>query len=251
MRAVSLPTLFISDLHLEASSPRLTQSLLAFLSQNKGACERLFILGDLFEAWIGDDDDSELSSTVATALADFAESGAAVALMHGNRDFLLGEDYAARCKARLMPDSEIIESGGKRFLLLHGDSLCTDDTDYQAFRAQVRQPAWQTQFLSQGLEARRAFAAQARAQSQSATSGKAQEILDVNEAAVIDCLKQFGVTHLIHGHTHRPATHTLTSAALEHSCTRSVLGDWSDTAVIGRLVDGSFELVEIDLLSIS
>lgn len=241
------PTLFISDLHLDERSPRLTQGFLDFLERHKGACERLFILGDLFEAWIGDDDDNELSRTVAAALADFAESGAAVALMHGNRDFLLGEDYAARCNARLMQDSEIVESAGERFLLMHGDSLCTDDTDYQAFRAQVRQPAWQAQFLSQSLEARQAFAAQARAQSQSATAGKAQEIMDVNQAAVSECFERFEVTRLIHGHTHRPAIHALTTAGTQDSCERIVLGDWGDTAVIGKLIEGNFELLEINL----
>ncbi len=244
---MSLPTLLISDLHLEPSRPKLTQGLIDFLEQHKGACARLFILGDLFEAWIGDDDDNALSDAIAAALKAFADEGAEIGLMHGNRDFLLGEAYAARCGARLMPETEIIESDGERFLLMHGDSLCTDDTDYQSFRKQVRQPAWQSAFLSQSLDARRAFAEQARSQSKSATAGKSQEIMDVNAAAVLDCLRRFEVTQLVHGHTHRPATHSIDDPALALSATRSVLGDWGDTAVIGRLSEGSLDLIEISL----
>ena len=242
---MSLPTLLISDLHLEASRPELTAALGRLLEQYRGRCARLFILGDLFEAWIGDDDTSALADEVARELSAFAAAGAEIGLMHGNRDFLIGADYARRCSARLMPESEIISSGNQRFLLLHGDSLCTDDTGYQAFRQLVRQSEWQAQFLGQSLDARRAFAAQARTESKAATADKANEIMDVNAAAVREALSAACVSQMIHGHTHRPKAHSVDTGS-----TRTVLGDWHDGAWIGLLQDGVLELSYFDFKSI-
>ena len=194
---------------------------MGFLERYRGKCSQLFILGDLFEMWVGDDAPSALAESVALALADFVTAGAEVAIMHGNRDFLIGEAYAARCRARLMAESEIITSGSREILLMHGDSLCTDDTDYQEFRSLVRQPDWQATFLAQPLEARLAFATQARAQSREATATKANDIMDVNQAAVEQQLQAASVDRIVHGHTHRPARHAVGSGE------RIVLGDWT------------------------
>ena len=242
-----LSTLLISDLHLQDSRPDLTRALMGFLDEYRGRCSQLFILGDLFEAWIGDDDPSALADEVAVALADFASTGAKIAVMHGNRDFLLGEAYAARCGARLMGEAEVIISGSRPILLMHGDSLCTDDVDYQEFRSLVRQPAWQADFLGQPLAARHAFAAQARAQSREATSFKATEIMDVNQVAVQQVLVKHGVCDLLHGHTHRPSVHEFAFEGLpgegEQPATRTVLGDWDTSAWFAQIHSGEISLI--------
>lgn len=242
---MAAPALLISDLHLEESRPELTAGFLRFLDRRAGACSSLFILGDLFEAWIGDDDESALADSVAAGLHALSMSGVEVALMHGNRDFLIGEDFARRCGARLMAESEVFVSGSDGFLLMHGDSLCTDDTGYQQFRAQVRRPEWQAQFLAQPLDARRAFAAQARSQSRSETAAKSNAIMDVNDAAVLEAMRNAGVTQLIHGHTHRPATHRVTQ--LGGRAERTVLGDWGETGWCIALSDGDARLEEFTL----
>ena len=243
-----LPTLLISDLHLQDSRPDLTRALMGFLDEYRGRCSQLFILGDLFEAWIGDDDPSALADEVAVALADFASTGPKIALMHGNRDFLLGEAYAARCGARLMGEAEVITSGSRPILLMHGDSLCTDDVGYQEFRSLVRQPAWQADFLGQPLAARHAFAAQARAQSREATSSKATEIMDVNQVAVQQVLVKHGVCDLLHGHTHRPSVHEFAFEGLpgegEQPATRTVLGDWETSAWFAQIHAGKISLIK-------
>ena len=243
-----LPTLLISDLHLQDSRPDLTRALMGFLDEYRGRCSQLFILGDLFEAWIGDDDPSALADEVAVALADFASTGPKIALMHGNRDFLLGEAYAARCGARLMGEAEVITSGSRPILLMHGDSLCTDDVGYQEFRSLVRQPAWQADFLGQPLAARHAFAAQARAQSREATSSKATEIMDVNQVAVQQVLVKHGVCDLLHGHTHRPSVHEFAYEGLpgegEQPATRTVLGDWETSAWFAQIHAGKISLIK-------
>ena len=244
----NLPTLLISDLHLQDSRPDPTRALMGFLDEYRGRCSQLFILGDLFEAWIGDDDPSALADEVAVALADFASTGAKIALMHGNRDFLLGEAYAARCGARLMGEVEVITSGSRAILLMHGDSLCTDDIGYQEFRSLVRQPTWQAEFLGQPLEARHAFAAQARAQSREATSSKANEIMDVNQLAVQQALVNQGVCDLVHGHTHRPSVHEFAFEGLpdrgEQQATRTVLGDWETNAWFAQIHAGEISLLK-------
>lgn len=244
---MSRPILLISDLHLQESRPDLTQAFLGFLERYRGKCSQLFILGDLFEMWVGDDAPSALAESVALALADFVSAGAEVAIMHGNRDFLIGEAYAARCRARLMAESEIITSGSREILLMHGDSLCTDDTDYQEFRSLVRQPDWQATFLAQPLEARLAFATQARAQSREATATKAHDIMDVNQSAVDQALRNHGVRDLLHGHTHRPAVHEISLADRNHDAGkahRTVLGDWDTSAWIACLDGGNISLIE-------
>jgi UDP-2,3-diacylglucosamine hydrolase len=216
--------LLISDLHLEQERPDITAALLAFLNRNASSCDALYILGDLFEVWIGDDESTELSITIASALRSFNEGGASIFILHGNRDFLLGADYIASCGASLIQDSTVIDTPIGSALLLHGDDLCTDDVEYIQFRDMVRQAPWKQDFLSKPLPERRAFAEQARQQSQQATSAKENAIMDVNAAAVEKRLVDTGQTLMIHGHTHRPQVHELELAL--GAARRVVLGDW-------------------------
>ena len=221
--------LLISDLHLEESRPDITRALLRFLDSNKSRCDALYILGDLFEVWIGDDEISALSTAVATALKDFSAAGSTIKIMHGNRDFLLGSGYASQCGASVIDDPLVIETDSGSMLLSHGDSLCTDDVDYIQFRNMVRTDSWQQEFLAMSLEDRRAFAEKARQQSRMATSTKENSIMDVNQVEVEKLLTETGQTTLIHGHTHRPALHELTLSIPVNGkslAQRVVLGDW-------------------------
>jgi len=225
--------LFISDLHLDASRPQIVDLYTQLLARDAREAAALYILGDLFESWIGDDDDAPLATQVAHATRALRDAGVPVYFMHGNRDFLLGEEFAARAGMTLLADPTVIELGGERVLLLHGDTLCTDDVEYLNFRTLVRDPRWQQQFLAKPLAERRAFAAQARGESRKHTSSMKAEIMDVNQHAVEAAMREHGVTRMIHGHTHRPATHrfNLDGQAAE----RIVLGDWYKQHSVLRL----------------
>ena len=216
--------LFVSDLHLDPARPQITRLFEHFLAVEARTAEAVYILGDLFEAWIGDDDDSELAARVARGLRDLANANVPIFFIAGNRDFLLGPDYAARSGMRLLPDASVHAIAGVPTLLMHGDALCTDDHAYLAFRDQVRTPAWRRQFLAQSLDARRAFAAQARAGSRAHTRDTPEVLMDVNAAAVASAMRAAGVRRLIHGHTHRPAVHRFMLDA--QPAERIVLGDW-------------------------
>lgn len=218
--------LFISDLHLHETRPHITRAFFHFLHTQAAGAEQLYILGDFFDAWIGDDDDSALNTDVAAELKKLSSAGTQIFLMHGNRDFLLGEKFAAQAGAQLIAEETVIDLYGCPTLLLHGDDLCIDDKDYIAFRQQVRSPQWQQQILAQPLAARRALAAQLREKSQAMNSLKAEDIMDVSQAEVIRVMENAGVTRLIHGHTHRPAHHPLD--VHEKAAERIVLGDWHD-----------------------
>ncbi len=224
------PSLFISDLHLDESRPHILELFTRFLAGEARYADALYILGDLFESWVGDDDDSAMAQNVATALREVRDSGVPVFFMHGNRDFLLGEDYATRAGMTLLPDPTVVDLGGERTLLMHGDTLCTDDVDYQKFRTLVRDSDWKRQFLAKPLAARRAFAAQARGESRKHTSSAKPEIMDVNAAAVEAVMRTHGVRRLIHGHTHRPATHALNLDG--QAAQRIVLGDWYEQSSV-------------------
>lgn len=222
------PILFISDLHLCEARPLTTRAFLGFLDGPASQAGRLYILGDLFDYWAGDDDATDFKTLIASALKALANSGVRVLFMAGNRDFLLGTSYAAQTGMELIEDPLELCLNGERYLLSHGDQLCTDDLAYQAFRNQVRDPAWQETFLAQPLHHRRKLVADIRARSESEKSLKASDIMDVNTEAVERLLRQHDYPTLIHGHTHRAAWH-------EHSvdgrqCTRIVLPDWDTTA---------------------
>jgi UDP-2,3-diacylglucosamine hydrolase len=220
---VTAPTLFISDLHLDEARPAATACLLELLRGRARSAAALWVLGDLFEAWIGDDDDAPWLAPVQDAFAELART-TPLHLLHGNRDFLIGAAFCASTGARLAAEPVTLELGGERTVLLHGDALCTDDHAYQAFREQVRQPAWQRAFLGQPLDQRRAFAAQARAASQRENANKDSYLMDVNAAAVARAFIDSGATRMIHGHTHRPAQHALEVDGRPRE--RWVLGDW-------------------------
>lgn len=231
-----MTTLFISDLHLDPARPEITGLFQQFLAGEARRAGALYILGDLFEAWVGDDDDSPLAAETARGLSALADSGVPVYLMHGNRDFLIGTDYAARCGAVLLPDPTVMDLHGEPTLLMHGDTLCTDDVDYQRWRAQAHSPDWQRAFLSKPLSERRAFAAEARRQSREHQAGAAEAIMDVNPGAVVNAMEEYGVRRLIHGHTHRPAVHGLSLEG--EPAERIVLGDWYEQGSVLRC-DGS------------
>lgn len=223
-----MATLLISDLHLDPARPAMLAAFELLLAGPARNAEALYILGDLFEAWIGDDEDSDLAARVAAAIRALSGLGVPVAFQHGNRDFLLGGDYAARCGMRLLGDAAVETLAGVPTLLMHGDSLCLGDSAYLAFRAQVRDPAWQRAFLARPLAQRRAFADAARAESTRHTAGTAAVLMDVTPDAVRQAMHDRGVVRLIHGHTHRPALHAfdLDGAAV----VRCVLPDWYETA---------------------
>jgi len=225
--------LLVADLHLEPARPGLNRAFAGFLEREARSAAALYILGDFFNAWIGDDDDTPLYADIAAALQRLAGSGTAVFLMHGNRDFLLGQRFAAACNATLLTEPHLLSHCGHDYLLLHGDVLCTRDTAYQDFRRQVRDPAWQAAFLARPLPDRRAFAAEARRQSKAMGSNRAEDIMDVSPEAVSAVLEQWNVDTLIHGHTHRPALHEFDHGG--RRCRRLVLGDWGPTGWFARL----------------
>lgn len=220
-----MATLFISDLHLEDSRPQMTEVLLRLLAGEARDAEALYILGDLFEYWIGDDAVTPTAQAVAGSLRALSDSGVPCYFQHGNRDFLLGEQYASQAGMKLLPETLVVDLYGTPTLLLHGDTLCTDDVEYQAFRAQVRNPQWQAGFLALSIEERIAVAKQARDASKQHTSSASMDIMDVNPQAVQQAFADHQVRHMIHGHTHRPAVH---EHILENgdSASRIVLTDW-------------------------
>jgi|TARA_R100000049_G_C1956094_1_gene111276 UDP-2,3-diacylglucosamine hydrolase len=221
-------TLFISDLHLEESRPDITGAFLGFLKTHAMGVEQLYILGDFFEAWIGDDERTPLQEQVAAALREVRDSGTEIFLMHGNRDFLIGNDYCERAGATLLDDPTVIDLYGTPALLMHGDSLCTADVEYQKFRANMRNPQMQKMMLARPLEDRQQMARQLRQMSMAKNQGKAEDIMDVTPEEVVKELEHHGVQLMIHGHTHRPAIHDL--EANGEPARRIVLGDW-DTHV--------------------
>ncbi|HEX5093058.1 MAG TPA: UDP-2,3-diacylglucosamine diphosphatase [Burkholderiales bacterium] len=221
--------LFISDLHLAAERPAVNERFFEFLQAEAARAERLYILGDLFEHWIGDDeldagDGDPLGRAVADGLRELSRRGVGVALMHGNRDFLMGSRFCKASGARLMVDPSVEKVGGVRTLLMHGDTLCTDDHDYQAWRRTARSRAWQQEFLSKPLPERRRAVEAMRAKSREVVGAKPADIMDVNDTAVREAFREHGLTRLIHGHTHRPARHALEVDG--RRCERWVLPDW-------------------------
>ena len=219
-------TLFIADLHLDTSRPQIITLFENYLASTQvRRADALYILGDLVESWIGDDDDAVLPRRIAAATHAVHSAGVKLYFMVGNRDFLLGKDYAVRAGLELIDDGCVLHLYGQPTLLMHGDVLCSDDLVYQAVRSQVRTPEWKTQFLTMSLKARRAFAAKARADSKAHTGHAIPPtIMDVNAQTVTESMRAAGVKQLIHGHTHRPAIHYFDLNG--QTAQRVVLGDW-------------------------
>lgn len=235
-----MTALIISDLHLDSSRPRIVDSFVAFVRGEARHADSLYILGDLFEAWIGDDAVDDTAQVVAEALAELRLSGVPCFFLHGNRDFLVGDGYARRARLTLLPDPAVIDIEGERTLVMHGDSLCIDDLPYQAFRRQSRDPRWQREFLSRPVAERREFAARARAESSRYTGSVEESITDVNGDAVAVALRAHAVQRLVHGHTHRPAIHALDIDG--RAAERIVLGDWYEQGSVLRIGPGTREL---------
>ena len=235
-----MATLFISDLHLDDRRPETTALLHQFLQDEAVNADALYILGDLFEFWLGDDVQSECSAEVAISLSRLTDKGVPCYFMHGNRDFLLQEDYAKLAGMTLLPEEHVADLYGEQVLLMHGDSLCTDDIPYQQFRALVRDPAWQQDFLSKTPQERLQVALQARDASTEHKGNVTMDIMDVNPGEVIAAFERHGVSRMIHGHTHRPATHDLEVNG--QTVQRIVLGDWYTQSSVLRVQPGSYEL---------
>ncbi|MDT8384968.1 MAG: UDP-2,3-diacylglucosamine diphosphatase [Gammaproteobacteria bacterium] len=235
-----MATLFISDLHLTEERPEIIALFRTFLREQAAHAEALYILGDLFEAWLGDDAVSAGMQPVLDELSRLTESGVPVFVLVGNRDFLIGERFAEMTGCTLLPDPSVIKLYGTDTLLMHGDTLCTDDVDYQQFRRQVRDPAWQAAVLAKTIDERMAMAREARAESTLRTREKSDAIMDVNEKSVLEVFRSHGVTRLIHGHTHRPAIHQLWVD--ETAVTRIVLGDWYDQSSVLSVSEDGVEL---------
>jgi UDP-2,3-diacylglucosamine hydrolase len=219
-----MTTLFISDLHLDDARPESSRLFEQFVEEEALHSQALYILGDLFEYWIGDDSPTDSSKRVIAALSRLTEAGIPSYFMHGNRDFLLGPDFAGKCGLTILPETVVIDLYGTPTLLLHGDSLCTDDTAYQQVRLKVRSSEWQSWFLSQTQDERVAFVLEARQESRNHQSNLSMEIMDVNQAAVCRTFEQHCVSTMIHGHTHRLAIHE--HAPENGAAKRVVLGDW-------------------------
>jgi UDP-2,3-diacylglucosamine hydrolase len=237
------PTLFISDLHLDPGRPDILRQFRRFTEDYGTQAEAVYILGDFVEYWIGDDDTAHGLNTVFSQLRTLA-ARTPVYLMHGNRDFLIGREFAAGYGMRLLQDPAVIELYGRRALLMHGDTLCTDDVKYQAFRRMVRDESWQRDFLRKPLAERRQIVMGLRATSKLATQEKPEEIMDVNAGAVAAAMDQQSVDLLIHGHTHRPGVHSLHT---DHKAAqRIVLGDWYNRGNVLIYRPDGFELRDTD-----
>ena len=232
---------FISDIHLSKNSPHLTNAFKAFLVESKKDCSHLFILGDLFEVWIGDDDDNSFHQEIKTTLSEFTSNGPETFFMHGNRDFLIGETFANEVGISILSDPYTLNINGLNVILSHGDFLCTDDVDYMYFRNMVRSEAWQKDFLSKNLDERNEIANSLRSSSKDATSEKSLEITDANPEAINDFMQKNQPDIFIHGHTHRPKIH-------EHNLfKRVVLGDWDKSGWYLSITENNLDLKEFKI----
>ncbi|KFK97512.1 MULTISPECIES: UDP-2,3-diacylglucosamine diphosphatase [unclassified Serratia (in: enterobacteria)] len=234
-------TLFIADLHLCAQEPAITAGFLRFLQRDAVHADALYILGDLFEVWIGDDDPEPLHGEIAAALKALQQAGTPCYFIHGNRDFLLGKRFAQASGMTLLPEQQVIDLYGRKALILHGDTLCTDDQAYQEFRRKVHNTWIQTLFLALPLRWRLQIAAKMRARSQQTNQHKSAAIMDVNPQAVEQAMQQHHVHLMIHGHTHRPAIHPL--ALSTGKAQRAVLGAWHTEGSMIKVTPEAVELI--------
>ena len=234
-------TYFIADLHLAQNRPDITACFLRFLKKDAVNAQSLYILGDLFEAWIGDDDDSAYLTTIAEALTTLSSSGTKIYYIHGNRDFLLGQSFAKKSAMVLLPEIDLINIYSKDIVIMHGDTLCTKDIAYQKFRKKSRSWWWQALVKSLPLFVRKKIAADYRKRSAEATAVKSQDIMDVTPVEVVNCLENYQCQLLIHGHTHRPAKHEL--IANGRKAQRIVLGDWYEQGAWLKVTPDNMELL--------
>ena len=233
-------TYFISDLHLSADRDDINQCLFQFLSEQAPQADALYVLGDLFEVWIGDDDQNNFTLSIAKAFNTLRQSGVPIYFIHGNRDFLIRQRFAKQAGFKILPEQVVIDLYDEPTLIMHGDELCTKDTEYQAFRKKARSWWWPRIILSLPLSIRRKLAIKGRATSKQKQSKLSAEIMDVTSKEVIACMQKFSVKTLIHGHTHRPAIHPL--EINNQSAQRIVLGDWYDQGSILKVSDAGIEL---------
>ena len=236
-----MATLFIADLHLQTEEPAITAGFLRFLQGEARQADALYILGDLFEAWIGDDDPNPLHQQIASAIKAVVDAGVPCYFIHGNRDFLVGQRFARQSGMLLLAEEERLDLYGREVLIMHGDTLCTDDPGYLAFRAKVHTPWIQRLFLALPLLIRRRIAARMRADSKAANSSKSMDIMDVNPQAVVDVMERHHVQWLIHGHTHRPTVHEL--QANGQPAWRVVLGAWHSEGSMVKVTPDDVELI--------
>lgn len=236
-----MATLFIADLHLQTEEPAITAGFLRFLRGEAKSADALYILGDLFEAWIGDDDPNPLHREMADAIHALVDSGVPCYFIHGNRDFLIGKRYARESGMTLLPEEQVLDLYGRKVLIMHGDTLCTDDTGYLAFRAKVHTPWIQKVFLALPLFIRNRIAVRMRAGSKAANSSKSMTIMDVNPQAVVRVMEKHDVQWLIHGHTHRPDVHSL--IANGEPAYRVVLGAWHTEGSMVKVTPEGVELI--------
>lgn len=236
-----MATLFIADLHLCAEEPAIVAGFLRFLDGEARRADALYILGDLFEAWIGDDDPNPLHAQVANAIRALVDFGVPCYFIHGNRDFLLGKRFARESGMILLPEEQVLELYGRRVLIMHGDTLCADDPSYLAFRAKVHHPWLQRLFLALPLFLRHRVATRMRAGSKAANISKSLEIMDVNPQAVVNVLEKYRLQWLIHGHTHRPALHELN--ANNAPAFRAVLGAWHTEGSMIKVTADDVDLI--------
>lgn len=236
--------LFISDLHLGPAVPKRVQGFLVFLKSIEPEVRSLYILGDLFDSYIGDDDEAGVALQVRAGLADLAARGIAIHIQQGNRDFLLGEYFCSQAGISLLGDYAVVHLAGRSILLTHGDLLCTDDTQYQSVRKLLRSPAWQSNAMAKPLWARRLYARWYRLRSFFNKSKKSPEIMDVNQRAVVEAMRGHGVTTLIHGHTHRPGMHDLILEDGQRG-ERIVLAEWRDEGECLLLDERGFQRIPV------
>lgn len=241
LKAKNLLTYFIADLHLAHNRPDITDCFIAFLADEAPKAQSLYILGDLFESWIGDDDNSDFVVSIANALLALSKQGTLIYFIHGNRDFLLAKKYAKRSGMILLPEIQLIDLYGQPTVIMHGDTLCTRDIAYQDFRKKSRSWWWQAMIKSLPLFVRRKIAANYRKQSSAATANKAQDIMDVTEVEVTQVLTKYHSQLLIHGHTHRPMVHNIN--ANDAPATRIVLGDWYEQGAWLKVTPEGCELL--------
>lgn len=235
-----MTTLFISDLHLDGDRPEIGRQFVRFLAGEARDAEALYILGDLFESWIGDDDPNPHYADMKDAIRGLSAANVPVYFMHGNRDFMIGRRFADETGVTILPDPLPSEFYGNRVLLSHGDALCTDDVEYQQVRQMTRNPEWQAMIRAKPLAERLAIAADARAKSRGRNASLADDIMDVNQDAVEEAVATHDVDILLHGHTHRPAIHAFDVGGRER--TRIVLGDWYEHGSVLRWDEDGYSL---------